>query len=88
MTDAYQPFGPEWEAFVMKMRKRDIVALLKQECQKTAQCRIVSTDSDEAWQRETIKAMLAEQDLAEVREIIEKGGSAQDVLNFLDTPKS
>ena len=35
---------------------------------------------------ETIKAMLAEQDLATVRKIIEKGGTAEDVLKFLDTP--
>lgn len=45
-----------------------------------------SASSDEMWERETIKAMLAEQALAEVREIIEKGGTAQDVMNFLDTP--
>jgi hypothetical protein len=30
---------------------------------------------------------MLEQDIAEIREIIIKGGTAEDVLNFLDTPK-
>jgi len=36
----------------------------------------------------TTRAILAEQDLAQVRKIIEKGGTTQDVLNFLDTPRA
>ena len=36
----------------------------------------------------TTRAILAEQDLAQVRKIIEKGGSCEDVLNFLDTPRA
>jgi len=40
------------------------------------------------WAEMTTRAILAEQDLAQVRKIIEKGGTTQDVLNFLDTPRA
>ena len=36
----------------------------------------------------TTRAILAEQDLAQVRKIIEKGGSCEEVLAFLDTPRA
>ena len=32
MPVEYEPFGAEWESEVMKMRKRDIVSLLRQAC--------------------------------------------------------
>lgn len=41
-----------------------------------------------SWQRETLASMMLDQDLLAVRDIIEKGGTAQDVLMFLDIPNA
>jgi hypothetical protein len=34
MSADYQPYGVEWEAEMMKWRKRDIIGLLRQACTK------------------------------------------------------
>jgi hypothetical protein len=42
MEKDYEPFGQEWKKEVMKMRKQDIVNMLKDALQKV-------TSNDEAW---------------------------------------
>lgn len=48
--------------------------------------RRIAAENDAVLQN--LQTELLKQDINMIRRIIEKGGSAQDVLNFLDTPNT
>ena len=48
--------------------------------------RRIAAENDAVLQN--LQTELLKQDINTIRRIIEKGGSAQDVLNFLDTPNT